>query len=131
MLDFSPAMHELARERLGSLTRHARPILADFKNEGWSAGLGEFDAVVTMQAVHELRHKRRALALHQTVRSLLSARGCYLVCDHYAGGDGMANTALYMTVNEQRQCLEVAGFGSVTNVLETRGMVLHRATQPN
>jgi SAM-dependent methyltransferase len=129
MLDFSPAMHELARERLGSLMRHVRPVLADFRNESWSEGLGEFDAVVTMQAVHELRHKKHARAFHQTVRSLLSARGRYLVCDHYAGGDGMANTTLYMTVDEQRRCLEAAGFGEVTIVLETRGMVLYRAMQ--
>lgn len=131
MLDFSPAMHELARERLGSHMRHVRPILADFKDESWSDGLGEFDAVVTMQAVHELRHKKHARTLHQTVRSLLSPHGRYLVCDHYAGGEGMANTALYMTVDEQRACLEAAGFGDVTNVLELRGMVLYRAIQRN
>lgn len=131
MLDFSPAMHDLARERLGPLIRHVHPVLANFKDEDWASGLGPFDAVVTMQAVHELRHKKHALALHRSVQSLLSTRGGYLVCDHYAGGDGMANAALYMTVAEQRDCLEAAGFGAVTNVLEMRGMVLHRATQPN
>jgi SAM-dependent methyltransferase len=31
MLDFSPAMHELARERLGLLMRHVRPVLADMR----------------------------------------------------------------------------------------------------
>ncbi|HZO46816.1 MAG TPA: class I SAM-dependent methyltransferase [Xanthobacteraceae bacterium] len=131
MLDFSQAMHELARERLGPLMQHARPIVVDFKQDRWSEGLGRFNAVVTMQAVHELRHKKHAHALHRSVRSLLSPRGHYLVCDHYAGGDGMANTALFMTVAEQRDCLEAAGFGTVTNVLETHGLVLHRAMQPN
>jgi SAM-dependent methyltransferase len=131
MLDFSQAMHDLARERLGPLMRHVRPIVMDFKSEGWADNLGQFDAVVTIQAVHELRHKKHALALHQTVRSLLSMKGWYLVCDHYAGRDGMQNTALYMTVEEQCGCLEAAQFGTVTNALEMHGMVLHRATPMN
>src|SRR5262249_54030107 len=63
MLDFSQAMHELARERLGHRMHNVRPILADFKSADWSMGLGAFDAVVTNQAVHELRHKKHALAL--------------------------------------------------------------------
>jgi SAM-dependent methyltransferase len=128
MLDFSPAMHELARERLGLLMRHVRPVLADMRADDWHDGLGEFDAVVTNQAVHELRHKKHALALHQAVRPMLSARGCYLVCDHYVGGDGMTNDALFMTVQEQHGCLAAAGFGDVRNVLQMHGMVLHRAS---
>jgi hypothetical protein len=39
----------------------------------------------------------------------------------------MGNVALYMTVKEQCDCLEAAGFGSVTRLLEMRGLVLHRA----
>jgi ubiquinone/menaquinone biosynthesis C-methylase UbiE len=31
MLDFSPAMHELARQRLGPLMQHVRPLVANFK----------------------------------------------------------------------------------------------------
>jgi ubiquinone/menaquinone biosynthesis C-methylase UbiE len=127
MLDFSPAMHELARERLGSLMQHVRPVVADFKSDDWDDGLGEFDAVVTNQAVHELRHKRHAMVLHKKVRLLLKAHGCYLVCDHYVGNDGMMNDALYMTVEEQRRCLEDAGLNMVTNLLELGGLVLHRA----
>jgi len=125
MLDFSPAMHDLARQRLGSLMQHVRPVLADFKCAGWSDGLGKFDAVLTNQAVHELRHKRHALSLHQRVRSLLTNHRRYLVCDHYVGADGMTNEALYMTVDEQQRCLEAAGF-NVTILLKMRGLVLHR-----
>jgi SAM-dependent methyltransferase len=129
MLDFSQAMHDLARERLGPLMRRVRPIVANFRGDNWYTGLGEFDAVVSNQAVHELRHKKHALALHRAVRSILSQQGAYLVCDHYAGGDGMANAALYMTVAEQCHCLKTAGFSTVTNLLAMRGMVLHRAVR--
>jgi ubiquinone/menaquinone biosynthesis C-methylase UbiE len=67
MLDFSPAVHELARQRLGPLMQHVRPVVADFKRAAWSVGLRKFDAVLTNQAVHELRHKRHALSLHRSV----------------------------------------------------------------
>jgi SAM-dependent methyltransferase len=127
MLDFSPAMHALARERLGPLARAVRQVEADFKRAGWAAGLGEFDAVVTMQAVHELRHKKHVAGLHATVRSLLKPTGRYLVCDHYVGPGGMTNAALYMTVAEQRQALAQAGFAAVTALMQKGGLVLHSA----
>jgi hypothetical protein len=57
----------------------------------------------------------------------MTERGCYLVCDHYVGDDGMSNDALHMTVEEQRDCLKAAGFGAVTNLLAMSGLVLHRA----
>jgi ubiquinone/menaquinone biosynthesis C-methylase UbiE len=57
MLDFSSAMHEPARQRLGSLAQHVRFIEANFKTKEWTLSLETFDAVVTLQAVHELRHK--------------------------------------------------------------------------
>jgi hypothetical protein len=68
---------------------------------------------VTNQAVHELRHKRHALKLHQTARSPLAPHGCSLVCDHYLGEDGMTNGAFYLTMVEQCRCFEQAGFNSV------------------
>jgi len=83
--------------------------------------------VLTNQAVHEWQHKRHALSLHRSVRSLLTSHGRYLVvCDHHVGADGMTNEALYMTVAERQRCLEKAGF-SVTMLLKMRGLVLHRS----
>ena len=59
LLDFSPPMLAMARRRVGAYPFTAF-ALADFLDPCWAAGLGTFDAIVTMQAVHELRHKRRA-----------------------------------------------------------------------
>lgn len=129
MLDFSAAMHQLARQRLGKLAERAQFVERDFKQAGWSEGLGVFDCVVTMQAVHELRHKRYAPALHAAVRGLLAPGGRYLVCDHYFGPDGMQNDRLYMTVDEQRAALAEAGFRTVEELLRKGGMTLHRATE--
>ncbi len=131
LLDFSAAMHDLAIERLGELARNARFIRADFRARDWVNGLPRFDAVVTMQAVHELRHKSRAEALHRQVQGLLARGGVYLVCDHYLGPDGMSNDQLYMTVSEQRECIERAGYSHVRELMCQRGLVLHRAAVPD
>lgn len=126
-LDFSPAMHTLARERLGAWAGRVQFVERSFREPGLGEGLGSFDHVVTHQAVHELRHKRHAPALHAQVRGLLVPGGSYLVCDHFAGEGGMANEQLYMTVQEQRQALRGAGFGEVECLLLKGGLVLHRA----
>jgi hypothetical protein len=127
MLDFSLAMHHLAHERLGPHIRRARQLLVDFKDDGRAVGLGEFDAIVTHQAVHELRHKKHAATLHRSARILLRPHGVYLDCDHYVGGDGMSNGSLYMTVEEQRAALQRGGGVGVARLLEMKGLVLHRA----
>lgn len=123
LLDFSPAMHELARSRLESCLDRVTFIERDFKSHDWASGLGKFDAVVTVQAVHELRHKCYAEALHRQVRGLLEANGRYLICDHYFGTDGMANNELYMSIDEQRASLVAVGF-DVTEVLIKGGRSL-------
>jgi len=128
LLDFSPAMHELATIRLINLENRIRFIERDFKQENWYESLGRFDCVVTNQAVHELRHKRHATQLHSQVRGILEREGLYLVCDHFVGDGGMTNTQLYMSVEEQKQALLAAGFIRVEEILTKGGLVLHRAT---
>jgi SAM-dependent methyltransferase len=129
MLDFSAAMHELAKVRLGGLTDRVEFVERSFKEPCWTKGLGQFEAVVTNQAVHELRHKRYASTLHsQVLLSLLREGGCYLVCDHFVGEGGMKNDRLYMSVEEQRLSLLTAGFSNVRQVLLKGSLVLHHAT---
>lgn len=127
LLDFSAAMHDLAKARLGEMETRATFFERSFKEENWAAGLGSFECVVTNQAIHELRHKRYAVALHRQVREMLSPGGIYLVCDHFAGEGGMKNEVLYMSVAEQRQALLAAGFSSVRQVMTKGGLVLHHA----
>ena len=126
-LDNSPAMHALAAERLGSAAGRVTFIERSFREPGWGDGLGEFDHIVTHQAVHELRHKRHARGLHERARALLGPGGQYLVCDHFAGEGGMANDQLYMTVEEQRDVLIDAGFERVEPLMLKGGLVLHGA----
>ena len=127
LLDFSPAMHELARNRLGPLSKRVTFAERSFKELGWAEDLSTFDCVVTHQAVHELRHKRYAQALHAEVRAILNPGGFYLVCDHFCGEGGMENDQLYMSVEEQQVALSAAGFSQIAQLLNKGGLVLHRA----
>jgi SAM-dependent methyltransferase len=130
LLDFSAAMHTLARARLGELARRAIFIERSFKDENWPHGLGTFQCVVIHQAIHELRHKRYAPQLHAHVASILAPGGVYLVCDHFTGEGGMKNEELFMSIAEQELALRSAGFSSVHLVMAKGGLVLHRAAQP-
>ena len=110
LLDYSPAMHELAKRRLGELATGVRFEERDFKTDNWWSGLGSFDAVISIQAVHELRHKRYASTLHEQVHALLHTDGLYMMCDHFYGEGGMENDQLYMSLTEQQESLENAGY---------------------
>ena len=128
LLDFSAAMHELAKHRLGPRTERIRFVHRNFRDDEWPLGLGRFDVVVTNQAVHELRHKRYAPAFHAAVRKVLTPGGSYLVSDHYFGDGGLQNENLYMTIAEQRAALLGAGFSNVERVAAFGSMVMHSAT---
>jgi SAM-dependent methyltransferase len=127
LLDFSAAMHDLARARLGPRAMRASFVERNFKEGGWSQGLGLFDAVITNQAVHELRHKKYASQLHAQVRQVLKPAGLYLVSDHFFGEGSLQNDQLYMTVAEQRNALLAAGFPDAQIVTAAGTLVMHRA----
>lgn len=128
MLDFSEAMHALARSRLAGFGDRVHFVCRSFGDPAWPEGLGHFSAVVTNQAVHELRHKSKDRALHEQVRAVLLLGGAYLVHDHFAGQCGMQDQELYMSVEEQAKALRSAGFRSVQELLRREGMVLHHAS---
>ncbi len=82
-------MHVLAKERLGAISGQVEFMNRDFLSPQWCVGLPRYRAVITLQAVHELRHKRRAPALYEQVRSVLAPAGAFLICDHFSGPGGM------------------------------------------
>ena len=126
-LDFSASMHTLAKECLGDRSRRVQFVEADFRFSNWIAGLPKCYAIVTMQAVHELRHKRHAGSLYKNVRELLHRDGVFLMCDHFVGDGGMTNTELYMTPEEHVLTLEAAGFVRVELLLRKGGRTLYKA----
>jgi len=127
LLDFSAPMHALARERLAPFDYKLHFLQRDFRESDWSDGLGPFDMIVTMQAVHEVRHKRRVPDLFDHVFALLSPDGCFLYADHYFDVDRFPNSSLFMTRDEQYDALMEAGFQKVEMVMDEFGMAMYRA----
>lgn len=124
LFDFSQPMMDLARERVGHHPA-ARFVLGDFKQQDWARRFdAPFDAVVTMQAVHELRHKRHVPALYRQIHDVLLPGGLLLVCDHVPPDDSARLTALHSTELEQHAALAGAGFVRLTTELLIEGLYL-------
>lgn len=127
LLDFSEAMHDLARARLADELEHCVFETRDFRDANWPDGLGRFDAIVTMQAAHEVRHKRHLPKLLIQARGLLRPGGVFLYCDHYSEAGTEKNPLLYFSKSEQPHALRKAGFEPVTLLKDDGGMALYRA----
>ena len=112
----------LAREHLGELAPRVTFVTRDFRAADWSTGLVAPDAIVTMQAVHETRHKRHALPLLTQAREL---GGQLLYCDHYQQ-DGR-KPELFLDRAEQPDVLRAAGYANVELLLDEGGMALYSA----
>ena len=131
LLDFSEPMLAISRERLTEFATRLRFVCADFRSADWLRKVGTLDAVLSMQAVHEVRHKGHVPSLYEKVLSVLRPGGVMLVCDHLPGEKLDARrSALYMTSEEQKAALTNAGFRGVTVVFVADGMALYRAYAP-
>ena len=125
LVDFSEPMLALSRQRLAAFPT-ASFVLASFKSDDWTGRVGgPFDCVVSMQAVHELRHKRHAARLYEQVHRVLAMPGLFLVCDHIPIDNSPRSMALYMTEQEQQQALTGAEFANVHVELARNGLMLY------
>lgn len=110
LLDFSPAMLAASRQRLARF-ESARFVQANFKTSSWTAHLRtDHAAVVSMQAVHEIRHKRHVPSLYAQVARLLAPCGQLLVCDGIPKDASLGQTSLYSTADEHLAAMQSAGF---------------------
>ena len=130
LLDFSDAMHALAQQELRAHSAVTRYVTADFRDEAAFATLEGVDVIVTMQAVHELRHKRHVGLLYRRLANILRPAGYLLVCDHTTDNAHSANAALFMTREEQQLALIEAGFIQVERLWDYAGITLHSARTP-
>lgn len=122
-LDFSPAMHALAVDHLGTLAPRVTFATRDLRDPAWPHDLGTFDAVVTLQAAHETRHRRHLIPILTRARSVLAPRGVLLYADHYLTPDTTL-PALFVTRDDQPRALEAAGFVDVELRYEEGAMAL-------
>jgi SAM-dependent methyltransferase len=126
-LDFSPAMHDIAAEHLGALAPRVTFVVRDFREPTWAHGLGPFDAVVTLQAAHETRHKRHLVPLLERARTTLAPGGMLLYADHYLTPESKL-PGLAPARDDQPLALERAGFVDIQLCHEEGNMALWRGT---
>ena len=123
-LDFSAAMHDLARARLVPFLDRVEFIERDFRIPGWGANLRNFAAVVTLQAAHETRHKRHLVSFLAAARERLTSDGTLLYCDHYMEPGSGKNPDLMLERDAQPVALLEAGFSGIkrlaVNLLASR-----------
>ncbi|MDB4958191.1 MAG: class SAM-dependent methyltransferase [Myxococcales bacterium] len=122
-LDFSPAMHAIATEYLGELASRVTFETRDFREPTWPYDLGQFDAIVTLQAAHETRHKRHLVSLLERARACCAPGGILLYADHYLTPETKL-TALSPTRDDQPAALARAGFVDVQLCYEEGNMAL-------
>ena len=123
-LDFSEAMHALARRRIGDSADQVAFVVRDFGQPHWWAGLPPFDVVVSMQSAHELRHSRHLPALLVQIREVLAPNGLFLYCDHYAEAGTAKHPDLFLDAAAQVRAVSEAGFSTPRVLLNTGGMAL-------
>jgi trans-aconitate methyltransferase len=128
LVDFSPQMHELAHERLGDDDRTIY-VQADFKDPSWTETISErVHVVVTMQALHELRHSTRARLLYRQLSFVAEPSGLLCVCDHLRQpGD---ERPLYMSIEEHLIALKDGGTIDCSVVLTCDQLGFFRARFP-
>jgi cyclopropane fatty-acyl-phospholipid synthase-like methyltransferase len=130
LLDFSEPMLEMSRDRVGRYPS-AEFVNADFRSGSWMQRLTPtYDAVVSMQAVHEVRHKRHVPTLYARVYELLASDGRFLIADRVPEDDLPRSAALFMTESEQTRALADAGFHDIRVVISGDALMFCQCKKP-
>lgn len=130
LFDFSEPMMAMSRTRAGTFPA-ACFVLGDFRNTEWMAAVpGPWDAVVSMQAVHEVRHKRHVPALYGEIFGILRPSGLLVVADRTPEDDSPRSTALFMTAVEQLDAMRGAGFVEVRHIMSGDAIALCEGRKP-
>lgn len=132
LFDFSKPMMEMAQEALGQRT-DVSYCLGDFKEPNWPRKLpGDFDAIISMQAVHEIRHKRHIPWLYAQAATLLRPGGLLLVSDAEPKSDHTdEQRQLASTRNEQQHAMLWAGYEDVQCLWFENQYYLFSARKPD
>jgi SAM-dependent methyltransferase len=94
LYDFSPHMLELSRARLRDFGDRAVFHQGSFLDEQWWQSLpAPFEAIVSMQAIHEARDSARIPKLYGEFRPLLREGGIILIADQVNDGDRRKSTS--------------------------------------
>jgi SAM-dependent methyltransferase len=109
LFDFSPYMLALSRARLQKAGDRAVFHQGSFLEEGWWRSLpGPYDAIVSMQAIHEVRKGRLIPKLYAELRLLLKDGGIILIADEV--NDSERQEQHLLTLGEHKAAMLNAGF---------------------
>ncbi len=128
LFDFSPHMLELSRARLRDFGERAVFHQGSFLDEGWWQSLpAPFDAIVSMQAIHEVRDSARIPKLYGELKLLLREGGIILIADEVNDSDRKEKHLL--SLSEHETALLRAGFEQIRPVHAAGDLVLFAATR--
>jgi SAM-dependent methyltransferase len=128
LLDFSPRMLELARARLARFGDRVFFHQVDFLQANWSQNLRTgFDAVVSLQAVHEVCQAEKLSQLYDGVASVVEEGGKIIIADKldFETKEGTG----FLTIEDHETALSRAGFRGFRRVLEVEDLIMFEATR--
>jgi SAM-dependent methyltransferase len=126
LFDFAPHMLELSRARLAPFGERVCSHQGSFLDEDWWAALpGPFDAIISMQAVHEVLRAERILQLYSESRLLLKAGGLILIADKT--DDETKSEAERFTADKHLAAFSDAGFNAIRQVYAAGDLVMFAA----
>src|ERR1044071_8068633 len=115
LFHFSPHMLALSRARLSRFTDRVHFHEGSFLDENWWQSLpGPFDAIVSLQAVHEVRDARRIPRLYAELKLILSENVMMLVADQV--NDEQKQEEHFLTAAGHENALRAAGLKQVRQV---------------
>ena len=91
----------------------------------------DFDLIVSLQAVHELRHAGRIPRLYAQLFKLLVPGGSLLICDHVNSSSPSGHRAAhFMTVEEHLSTVKEVGFIKAREICPAADLSLMGAEMP-
>ena len=112
LFDFSPHMLALSRARLARFTGQVHFHEGSFLDENWWQSLpGPFDAILSLQAVHEVRDARRISRLYSELKLILKENGVMLIADQV--NDENRKEEHFLTAAGHEGALRAAGLKQV------------------
>lgn len=118
--DGSDAMADLGRQRMAHLEGRFRYVVSDFSKQGWSRVTGgEFDSIVSCNAIHNVRAGETIEAIYTEIFGLVKPGGRFLNLDR-----GSAS------LDAQLGWFKSAGFSDVKCHEKGSGLSLYGGSKP-
>lgn len=118
--DGSDEMAKLGAQRMGELAGRFRYVVSDFSKRGWGQVTGgEFDSVVSCNAIHNVRAGETIEAIYTEIFALLKPGGCFFNLDRGAA-----------SLEQQLGWFKNAGFSDVKCHEKGSGLSLYGGSKP-